>query len=378
MSGRVGPLVFERRALPSRKTMSTVRGGAVFLGLLLGAVVLLAGGYPVIGSYKTMVSNAFGSGDALAEMFVSATPLVLTGLAVALAARMLLWNIGAEGQLYMGATFASACAFTFPGWPRPLLLALMVAAGLFGGAIWALGPGLLRARLSVNEIVTTLMLNFVAIIWVDYLVHGRWRDPTISFPLSKEFTTSATLPSLFGTRLHVGLFFALAAAFIVWLMLRQTRWGYEIRVIGESPSAARYAGIPTQRNIVLVMLFSGALAGLAGMGEVSGIVHHIQPDISPNYGYTGIIVATLGRFSAGGVVVAAVLFGALQVGGYALQTADVPVPLAIVQILQGAILFIAVGAEVLARFRIGYRRRPEDLAAEEAAEERPAVGGVET
>ena len=369
MSTRVGPLVLERRALPSARAMGAVRGGTVFLGLLVGAVVLLAGSYPVIGSYKTMVSNAFGSGDAFAETLVSAAPLMLTGLAVAVAARMLLWNIGAEGQLYMGATFATACALTFPGWPRTLLLALMVAAGLFGGAFWALGPGFLRARLGVNEIVTTLMLNFVAIAWVSYLVHGTWRDPEIQFPILKEFTKSATLPSLFDTRLHAGLFLALAAAALIWLMLRQTRWGYEIRVIGESQSAARYAGMPTQRNIVLVMLLSGALAGLAGMGEVSGIVHHIEPNISPSYGYTGIIVATLGRFSAPGVVIAAVLFGGLQVGGFALQTADVPVPPSIVQILQGAILFIAVGAEVLARFRIRWHRPP--------AEEREAIGGAE-
>lgn len=361
MSTRVGPLVLERRALPSSRAMGAVRGGAVFLGLLVGAVVLLAGSYPVVGSYKTMVSNAFGSGDAFAETLVSAAPLMLTGLAVAVAARMLLWNIGAEGQLYMGATFATACALTFPDWPRPLLLALMVAAGLFGGAFWALGPGFLRARLGVNEIVTTLMLNFVAISWVSYLVHGRWRNPEIQFPISKDFTKSATLPSLFGTRLHAGLFLALAAAVLIWLMLRQTRWGYEIRVIGESQSAARYAGMPTQRNIVLVMLLSGALAGLAGMGEVSGIDHNIQPTISPSYGYTGIIVATLGRFSAPGVVIAAVLFGGLQVGGTALETADVPVPPSIVQILQGAILFIAVGAEVLARFRIVLHRPAEPL-----------------
>ena len=373
MSTQVGPLVFERRALPSRRSMRFTRAGAIFLALLVGAIVLLAGGYPVVGTYRTMASAAFGSGDAWAETLVSATPLILTGLAVAVAARMLLWNIGAEGQLYMGATFASAVAFTFDDWPRVLLLLFMVLAGMFGGAFWALGPGLLRARLGVNEIVTTLMLNFVAILWVDYLVHGTWRDPEIQFPLSEEFTTSATLPSLFGTRLHVGIFISLVAALLIWLMLRQTRWGYEVRVIGESPGAARYAGMPTQRNIVVVLLLSGALAGLAGMGEVSGIVHHIQPDISPNYGYTGIIVATLAGFSPAAVVVAAVLFGGLQVGGFTLQTEGVHP--GIVQVLQGAILFIAVGAEVLARFRIGYHRKPEELAAEEAAEERRAVAG---
>lgn len=344
--------------------MAAVRVGAIVLALLLGALVLLVGGFSPVDGYHTMWSGAFGNGDALAETLVATTPLIFTGLAVAVAARMLLWNIGAEGQLFMGATFASYMAFTFAGWPRGLLLPAMVVAGALGGALWASGPGLLRAKLAVNEIVTTLLLNFVAILFVDYLVHGAWRDPGSSnFPLSKPFTTSATLPSFFGTRLHAGILIGLGAALLVWLLLRQTRWGYEVRVIGESTSAARYAGIPTERNIVLVMLLSGALAGIAGMSEVSGIVHRIQADISPGFGFTGIIVATLARFSPPGVVVAAFLFGALQVGGFALQTTEVPS--SIVGILQGSILFITVGAEVLARFRIRWQTGAEEAIAEE-------------
>ena len=363
---RLGPVVLERRALPSRLTMVGVRALAVVTALLFGAVILAVTGYSATESYRTMWYGTFGGGtNGIAETLVAATPLILTGLAVAVAARMLLWNIGAEGQLFLGATFASALALSFAGWPRPLLLTGMVLAGVVGGAAWALGPALLRARFGVNEIITTLMLNYVAILLVDYLVHGRWRDPGSSgFPLSKPFGESATLPLILAeTRLHAGFLIALAAAGALWVMLRNTRFGYEVRAIGESPAAARYAGMPTGRNIVLVMLLSGALAGLAGMGEVSGIVHRIQPDISVAYGYTGILVAALARFSPPGVVLVGILFGALQVGGFALQTAGAPA--SIVGILMGSILFVAIGAEFLARFRVGWNRSPEELAADE-------------
>jgi ABC-type uncharacterized transport system permease subunit len=355
---RLGPVVLEPRRVASRWMSAFVRVLAIALALGLGALILEAGGYSARESYRTMWDAAFANRDALAETFVAATPLILTGLAVAFAARMLLWNIGAEGQLFLGAAAASWLAFSFPGAPRGVLLPAMVVAGAIGGALWAAGPGLLRATLGVSEIVTTLMLNFVAILFVDYLVHGPWRDPESSgFPLSKPFSHSAILPSFGDTRLHAGFLIALGAAVVVWALLRSTRFGYEVRVIGESHPAARYAGMPLRRNIVLVLVVSGALAGIAGMSEVSGIVFRIQPDISAGFGYTGIIVATLGRFSAPGVVVAAILFGALQVGGFALQTTEVPP--SIVQVLQGAILFITVGAEVLARYRVRWSPRRE-------------------
>jgi general nucleoside transport system permease protein len=367
---RIGPVVVQRRALTSRRTLVLFRLGAIALAIAMGTLVFVATGLPVVGSYHSMWSGAFGSLDALAETLVASTPLILTGLAVALAGRMLLWNIGAEGQLYMGATFATAVALWYPSVPRPLLLLLMIVAGAVGGALWALGPGLLRAKLTVNEIITTLMLNYVAILFVDYLVHGRWRDPgSLGFPLSKPFSYNATLPAFFGTRLHAGFVVAGAAGLLLWFVLRGTRWGYEIRLIGESPGTARYAGVPVARNIVLVMLASGALAGIAGMGEVSGIVHRIQPGISASYGYTGIIVATLGRFSPIGVLVAAVLFGALQVGGFSLQALGVPA--SIVGVLQGVILFITLAAEFLARY--GVRWAPgipiEAIEVERAPEE---------
>lgn len=364
---RVGPAVLERRVEPSRRALVLTRVAAVLLALLVGVVVFWAAGLSAVDGYRTMWTGAFGGADAFAETLVATVPLIFTGLAVALAGRMLLWNIGAEGQFYMGAVFASALALWFPDWPRPLLLTAMVLAGAAGGALWALGPGLLRAKFAVNEIITTLMLNYVAILYVDYLVHGSWKDPgSLGFPLSKPFSPNATLPAFFGTRLHLGFLLAVVAAVALWLVLRGTKWGYEIRLIGESEGAARYGGMPVVRNVVLVMMVSGAMAGIAGMTEVSGIVHRIQPTISPGYGYTGIIVATLGGFSPLGVLLTAFLFGALQVGGYTLQT--VGVTRSVVGVLQGAILFIALGAEFLARYRVRWQPatrtvRPEPAAA---------------
>jgi simple sugar transport system permease protein len=360
------PIRFERTPTPSPLIGVLVPIVSILLALVAGSVVLIASGENPIDVYRAMLNGAFGDRNGFAEVLVKMTPLLLTGLGVSVAFRMQLWNIGAEGQLFMGATFATALALWFPSLPRPALLTLMVLAGAVGGAAWALGPAILRARLAVNEIITTLMLNYVAILYVDYLVHGRWADPgSLGFPLSKPFSDNATLPSFFGTRLHLGFLIAIAAAVAFWLVLRGTKWGYEIRVSGESASAARYAGMPVARNIVVVMLVSGALAGIAGMAEVSGIVHRIQPDISPGYGYTGIIVATLGRFSPIGVVLSAFLFGALQVGGYSLQT--VGATASAVGVLQGAILFISLAGEILARYRI--RWQPGSALPEPVAEE---------
>ncbi len=367
LTGSPAPrLRIERVPAPSRWVIALITLLSFVLALLFGGIVLFLAGENPIQVYGSMFSGAFGDWNGVAETLVKTTPLLLAGLGVSVAFRMQLWNIGAEGQLYWGAIFATGLTlFVIPSAPGWVMVPAMIGAGLLGGGLWGLIPGALRAWFGASEIITTLMLNYVAILFVDYLVHGTWRDPGSSgFPLSKPFGESATLPVLVGeTRLHAGFLIALAGAALLWVVLRNTRFGYEVRAIGESRPAARYAGMPTERNIVLVLLVSGGLAGLAGMGEVAGIVHRIQPDISVAYGYTGILVAALARFSPPGVVLVGVLFGALQVGGFSLQTAGAPA--SIVGILMGSILFVAIGAEFLARFRVGWRRAPEELAAEE-------------
>jgi simple sugar transport system permease protein len=323
--------------------------------------------------FTALWSGSFGSAYGQAQTILAAIPLVFTSLAVAIAFRMLLWNIGAEGQFYFGAFGAGAVAYAWPQWPAPLLLTAMVLGGMLGGALWALVPGALRAYLGVNEIVPTLLLNYVAILWVDYLVHTEWRDPeSLGFPLGRPFSEGATLPQLGGTAVHAGAIIALVAAGVIAVILRQTTWGYKIKVIGENRRAAEYAGFSITRNIVGVMLLSGALAGIGGMVEVSGTVHRIQADISPGFGYTGIIVATLARFSPLLILPVAILFGALITGGVELQTIGLPSD--IVSMLQGTILFFALAGELLVHYRLEWRSPATPGEGEPGAEGRALPG----
>lgn len=351
-------VVLEKRLVPSRWLSFLIPTLSVILALLFGALFLLLTGYDPVKIYGVMLTGAFGSKYGLSETIVKSIPLMLTGLGVSIAFKMLLWNIGAEGQLYMGAFAASWVALSFPDAPSSILLPAMFVAGFLGGALWGLLPALPRAYLGVNEVITSLMLNYVAILWVDYLVYGPWKDPHgFNFPLTAPFTPAADLPTFFGTRIHLGLVFALVAAAILHVVLWRTRWGYEIRVIGESPAAARYAGMDIARNILLVMFLSGGLSGLAGMTEVAGITHRLQHGISPGYGYSAIIIAWLSKLNPWATVLVSLLFGALLVGGYSIQSSGLPA--ATVSMLQGAILFFVLGSEILTRYRPVLVRRGE-------------------
>lgn len=349
-------ITWEKRLEPSRALAVVVPLAAVIMALGVAAVFLAATGYRPLQVYQDMLAGVLGSKYGLSETVVKAIPLMLAGLGVSVAFRMLLWNIGAEGQFYMGAFGASWVALTFPHLPAYVMLPAMFLAGMAMGGLWAVLPALPRAKWGVNEVITTLMLNYVAILWVDYLVYGPWKDPKgFNFPLTAPFSEAATLPTIAGTRIHLGLVFALVAAVLLAVVLWRTRWGYEIRVIGESPRAARYAGIKIERNIILVMLLSGALAGLAGMSEVAGITHRLQHGISPGYGYTAIIIAWLAKLHPAAIVLVSFLFSALIVGGYSVQTAGVPA--ATVSMLQGAILFFVLGGEIFTRYRLRVGRK---------------------
>jgi simple sugar transport system permease protein len=256
----------------------------------------------------------------------------------------------------MGAFAASWLPLTFPQTPMLLMLPGMLVLGCIGGGLWGLVPALLRARWKVNEIITTLMLNYVAIVWVDFLVYGPWKDPKgFNFPLTAKFPAAAALPTFGDSRIHVGLIIAILLAVVFWLIFEKSRWGFEIKVIGASEQAARYAGMNIRRNIYWVMLLSGAVCGLAGMAEVSGIVGRLQPSLSPGYGYTAIIVAWLSKLNPAAILVVSILFGALQVGGFFVQTMGVPASVA--AMLQGAVLFFVVGGEFLTQYRFVISRK---------------------
>jgi ABC-type uncharacterized transport system permease subunit len=361
-------LKLEKRLEPSRTISVLVPIGSLLLALGFGAILLQLAGANPVQTYRAMLEGAFGTADqwrvgnfySLTETLVKATPIILCGLAVSIAFRMLFFNIGAEGQLVMGGFASGAVALWLPGlapWlPSWAFLPLMGLAGILGGAVWGIVPGLLKAYLKVNEIITTLMLNYIAILWVQHLYYGPWKDPQgFGFPGTAQFAPFTWLPRLTG-RVHLGLVLAILAAIFIWIVLGRTKWGYEIRLIGENPSAARYAGVSIARNIVLVMFLSGGLAGLAGMGEVAGISHRLQQGLAVGYGFTAIIVAWLGRLNPWGVLLVGFLLAALLVGGDQIQI-TMGLPASVASVLQGAILFCMLGGSILTTYRLRLVRK---------------------
>ena len=344
--------------------------GSIVLALGFGAVLLTVFDADPWDTYRSMFEGAFGTLEqwregqfySVTETLVKAIPLTLTGLSVSIAFRMLFWNIGAEGQLVMGGVAAAGVALwfpsLFPNLPQNpwVYLPLMIISSMLAGAAWGFMPALLKSYLKVNEIITTLMLNYVAILWYQHLVNVIWKDPAgYGFPGSAEIGEFAQLPRFSG-RLHWGLILAVAAAVLLWLVLDRMRWGYEIRLIGENPTAARYTGINLGRNIVLVMVLSGGLAGIAGMVEIAGISHRLQQGLNLDYGYTGIIVAWLARLNPWGAMLVATMLAALLVGGDQIQI-SMGLPASVALVLQGTILFCVLGGEMLARYQIKLVRR---------------------
>jgi ABC-type uncharacterized transport system permease subunit len=370
------PLKVEKRLTPSRTASFLVPFISLLLALIFGGIILLAAGANPLTTYKAMFLGAFGSKYNLSETMVKAIPLMLCGLGVSIAFRMLFWNIGAEGQLAVGGIAAAGVAlFGAELLPTALLLPAMFVAGFVGGALWGLVPALLKAFIRVNEIITTLMMNYIAILWVEYLFYGPWKDPAgYGFPGTAQFPEAGWLPRLPGTRLHLGLAFGIVAATFIWLVLGRTKWGYEIRVIGENPRAATYAGISLMRNIILVMILSGGLAGLAGMAEVSGIAHRLQKGLTVGYGYTAIIVAWLGKLNPWGVLLVAILLAGLLVGGDQIQI-TMQLPAAVALILQGAILFFMLGGELFTRYRLRWQWKPAESKALSPSPLEPGQGG---
>ena len=341
---RLTPLTWKRYLLtPSSILIALMIGG--FLFLLVGANPLRA--------YSEMLWGAFGSPDNFSEVLVRSTPIILCGLSVGLAGSMLIWNVGAEGQLVMGGVAGAWVAlFVSSALPSFAVIPAMIAAGFLGGGLWGLIPGILRARLGVNEIITSLMLNYVAIFWLEHLYFGPWRDPAgRGFPGTAMFPDVAWFPRFFGTRMHLGLPIGLAAALFIGYLLAHTRWGYEIRVAGANSRAARYARIDIQRSILWIMLVSGGLAGLAGLCETAGIHYRLQQGLAVGNGYIGIVVAWLARLRPGAIVLTSVLLGALMVGGDQVQIA-MQVPSAIGLALQGAILFCVLGGQVFQDYEL--------------------------
>jgi simple sugar transport system permease protein len=330
---------------------------SVVAALFLAGLALAFFGVSPVRAYIAMFRGALGSWYGIGEVVVKSIPLVIAGVAVALAFRMKIWNIGAEGQIYAGALAATAAVRYLETDSRFAMLALMIMAAFLAGGCWGGVAGYLKARWNVNEIITTLMLNYVAIHLVEYYIYGPWRDPSsLGFPMTAPFPASARLPLFFDSRVHLGIFVAIILVLVYRLVVRWTRWGFEIRAIGDNPKAAAYAGIMSRRNIILLLFVSGAVAGMAGMIEISGLQGRLQHGFSPGYGYTAIIVAWLARLNPWGIMIVSFFMGVLLVGGDTLQVV-MRLPVASVQVIQGCILFAVLASEFIRNYRVQVTRK---------------------
>ncbi len=345
-------ILFEKRLSISQKSVIIVPIVSFLVSLLLAAVLLAWSKANPINTYLAMFMGAFGTWPNFMETLVKAIPLMLTGLGVSLAFRLRFWNIGAEGQLIIGAVAASWVALYFsPFLPAPLVLPVAILFGMMGGAICAGIPAFLKAYLKVDETLTTLMLNYVALLFAEFLYYGPWRDPEgFGFPGTKVFPVESWLPRISG-RAHIGIIFAVVLAIILWFVLNRTKWGFELKMIGNNQKASRCLGINIPRNIFLAILVSGALSGLAGVAEVTAVSHRLQQGIFVGLGYTAIIVAWMSQLNPIAVIFVAILLAALRVGGDQVQMV-MGLPAAMGLVLQGMILFPMLAGALFSQYRL--------------------------
>ncbi|MDO5115341.1 MAG: ABC transporter permease [Synergistaceae bacterium] len=342
---------------------------SVVFGLFIGGLLFAFLGVNPLEAYGEVLRGALGSSYGLGEIVTKAIPLTLTALGGLICYKMLIWNIGAEGQLCLGAVATVAAVRYFFVDNAFVMFLLMFAAAAIAGGLWGMLAGFLRARWNVSETITTLMLNYIGINLSEYFIYGPWKDPmSMGFPFTPNFPDAARLWVFEGTRIHAGLFIALAVAVVLQIALKRSKWGYEITVTGENPRAARYAGINIAANILLVTFIGGAIAGLAGFGEIAGLHGRMSRGFSMGYGYTGILVAWLARLSPIYVPLVSFLMGVLLVGGDTLQVV-MGLPLASLQILQGLILFSVLAAETFSRFKISFVRTEPLVSGGKSAEE---------
>lgn len=308
----------------------------------------------------------------LHELAIKAAPLIMIAVGLSVCFRANIWNIGAEGQFTIGAIAGSVLPVLYPGLEGIYLLPLMLLMGMIGGAAYASVPALLKARFNTNEILTSLMLVYVSQLFLDWVVRGPWRDPMgYNFPQTVQFSSAARLPELLDSgRANLGFILSIVAAVLVWLMMSRMLKGFEVRVLGSSPRAGRFAGFSLNRMVFFAFMLSGALAGLAGISEVSGAIGRLQPVISPGYGFAAIIVAFLGRLNPLGIIAAGLVLGLTYLGGEAAQS-SLGVSDKLARVFQGMLLFFVLGCDTLIHYRIRIMGRkdpaPETLAAQEGA-----------
>ena len=346
----------EPKPAPSLGVLFLFPLAAVATTLVLTSILVLAAGASPLSVFYLVARGAAGSQFALLETLTRATPLIFTGLAIAVAFRAKLWNIGAEAQLYMGGVMTVVLGTGALPLPAPILIPILMIAALLAGALMLLGPAVVKTRFGVDEVVTTLLLNFIVLLFVSMLLEGVLKDPMgLGWPQSQKIIAEAQLPRLIqGKRLHYGFVIAIVAAILVWVITKKTLLGYEMRAVGHNAEGARFVGIPVNRILMKTALLSGGLAALAGFSEVSGLKGNLTLDLSPGYGYTGIVVAMLAMLNPLGVVASAIFVAGIFVGADAMSRAA-KVPSYIADVMVATSLLTMVVAILLTRFRIRWK-----------------------
>jgi simple sugar transport system permease protein len=328
--------------------------------VLVSGFVIAAGANPLSAVYELLI-NPLTRTTARADILMMATPLLFTGVAVAVAFACGYYNIGAEGQLYAGGIVAAWIGMNAEGLPPAVAIGLMLIGGFFAGMLWALLPALLKVYLSVDEVVTTLLLNSVMLFLVSALLNGVWRDPVSGWPQSPTIALGAQFPVIVPrSRVHLGLIVAIITALAIWWMFARTRFGLELRAIGKNREAARFLGIPVKRRILVAALISGGIAGLAGVSEVGGIHYYLIGTLSPGFGYTGIIVATLGALTVPGVILSA-FFLALVNRGAISASRELDIPVYLSDLIQASLLLVTLAVLLLNRYRIRWIGRASNV-----------------
>ncbi|MBO3801184.1 MAG: ABC transporter permease [Thermoproteota archaeon] len=345
----------EKRVQISKYEIIAVRIASIVLALLSIGLLFIVSGIDPFYAYSVILSGVFGSTFGISEVIVKSIPIGLCSLGLSLAYTAKVWNIGSDGQLIMGAIFATWVAL-FSNFPQVLILPSMFLAGFIGGLVWATVPAFLKSKYNVNEVIVTLMMNYISLNLLDYLLSGPWRGHGVfNYPITDEFPKFARLPSIPGTRIHYPtLILLILLTFLILFVMNRTKFGLEIKAMGDNLEAARISGIDTFKNSLIVMMISGGLAGIAGVGEAAGIQYRLIRNISPGYGYSAIIPAWIGGFNPVVVLVASLFVSALFVGGN-IAKVSLGLSYGLINVFNGVILIFLISSEYL----VGYRVRIE-------------------
>ena len=343
----------EKRQEPSQLMVYATPVAAVLLTMIVGAIIFSLIGYDGIGAVREIFLTPLTNSYKWQDLGIKAAPLIIIGVGLSIAYRANVWNIGAEGQYVMGGLAGTWVALATYGMTGPWILPLMILAGVVGGALYAAIPAFFKVRLNVNEILTSLMLTYASVQLIYYLIRAPWKDPMgMGFPQTRLFSEAARLPTVIpGTIVHLGVPIAILVALVAWFIMSRSVFGYQMKVVGAAPHAARYGGFSESKTIWLAMLVSGGLAGLAGVLEVAGPFQRMVPGFPTNYGFTAIIVAFLGRLNPLGVIFAGIVMAITFVGGEVAQT-TIGLPNAATGIFQAMVLFFLLAGDILVRYRL--------------------------